>query len=94
MKEKGKTMQRIDTKAFKKQCNFKPKPKTKNAYDAVYKDPKTNKGLVLSREFKYDYNEMFSEKGISGECYKSFAKWSFPMSKDADIQELIIRRDI
>ena len=64
------------------------------AYDAQHKDPKTNKGLVLSREFEYDYDKMFTERGESGECYKSFAKWALNYGAQQGINEIIEKRRV
>lgn len=37
---------------------------------------------------------MFYEKGDSGKCYKSLAKWDLSFDRDEIIQELIHKRRI
>jgi hypothetical protein len=37
---------------------------------------------------------MFYEKGVSGSCYKSFAKWDLPFDKDEVIHELIVKQNM
>jgi len=37
---------------------------------------------------------MFYEKGDSGSCYKSFAKWDIPFDKEQVMNELIAKHNL
>ena len=49
---------------------------------------------MLHKHFNYDLKKMFYEKGLSGNCYKSYAKWDMPFDREQMIHELIIKRRI
>lgn len=69
---------------------YKPTPRLKPAFNSPCKDER-NKGPVLHKQFNYDLKEMFYEKGVSGQCYKSFAKWDLRYDKEYAISDLIQR---
>lgn len=47
------------------------------------------KNLNVLKQFNYNLKEMFYEKGDSGKCYKSVAKWDMSFDREEFIQEMI-----
>lgn len=67
----------------------------KPAYDLHVTSPNLkSRGPNLNKNFSYDLAHMFYEKGQSGDCYKSFAKWDMPFGREEDMHEMIMKRDI
>ena len=79
------------SKLPRRKLPFKPPPRTKPAFSSPHRE-KRGHGLVLHKEFNYDLKEMFYEKGVSGDCYKSFAKWDLPFDREQEMHEIIIKR--
>lgn len=72
----------------------RPFARAQNQLKPAYQSPNVAKGNspIRGSEFVYDLETMFTEKGPSGNCYKSFAKWDL-CNRDDYFQEIVNRHD-
>ena len=75
-----------------KDLPYKPQQRLKPAFTSPTRDRNQKKPVL--RELNFDLAEIFADKGKSGECYKSLAKWDMPYDREQIMHEMIDKRAI